>query len=181
MATASEATLQELARLCLAFMQSRCPASELFDAAVLHSQRQAMHLPPGELALAAFAFGQCFEAADVVHLPHLRAIFQSLRQATISSLPLFRCKDLVSMMHTFARWQISIEGLHLESIARRMYGLRAQFDAESAATGLYSLALLMQRNAEASAHRERHEVAWKAAYMAGQALFGPTWRAARNG
>ena len=26
----------------------------------------------------------------------------------------------------------------------------------------YSLALLMQRNAEASAHRERHEVAWQA-------------------
>ena len=51
-------------------MSVKCDEPDFFHAAVLQSREQALTMDPSALAAAAFAFGQCFEAADVAREPN---------------------------------------------------------------------------------------------------------------
>merc|ERR1719401_739084 len=102
-------------------------------------------MDPSGLSASAYAFGQCFEVAEVAHLRYLRAIFRNIRLASVASLPLFLPREIVSLLRTYARWQITFERDQLRKVADRMRATRDQFDTENSVSALYSLALLMQR------------------------------------
>merc|ERR1712203_915250 len=91
------------------------------------------------------------------HLRHLRKIFRSIRLASVASLPLFLPREIVSLLHTYARWQITFECDHLRKVADRMKATQAQFDTQSSLSALYSLGLLMQRNTQRNAVRSSSE------------------------
>eukprot|EP00439_Symbiodinium_sp_Y106_P055579 s4459_g7.t1 len=145
--TLPQATPLELARLMHACMSVSCHAPDLFTACVLQSREQAASLDPSGLSAAAYAFGQCFEVADVSHVRYLQKIFRHLRLAAVSGLPLFLPREIVSLLKTYARWQITFECGDLRKVAERMIATSSQFDLDSAVSGLHNLALLMQRNA----------------------------------
>lgn len=145
--TLPEATSLELARLMHACMSVSCTIPDLFNACVTRSREQAASLDPAGLSAAAFAFGQCFEVAHVDHLRYLQKIFKGLRVATVASLPVFHPKELVSLLKTFARWQVAFEVEQLRKVAERMKATKEHFDTELTVSGLHSMAMLIQRNA----------------------------------
>merc|ERR1719433_1434913 len=172
--TLPEATPLELSRLMHACMSVSCVADDFFAACVLRSREQAATMDPIGLSAAAFAFGQCFEAAEVSHLRHLRKIFRNIRLASVATLPLFLPREIVSLLRTYARWQITFECDHLRKVADRMRATRDQFDTESSVSALYSMALLMQRNTvRSSPAAVPDEVRWRAVSEAARELLVP--------
>jgi len=180
-ATLPEATPLELSRLMHACMSVSCADEAFFSACVLHSREQTACMDPGGLSGAAFAFGQCFEAAQVQHLPYLRQIFRHIRLASVASLPLFLPREVVSLLRTYARWQITFECVHLRKVADRMLATRTQFDLENSVAALYSLAQLMQRNTARSAPNHVTAASWEAAGHAARQLLAPVWNASASG
>ncbi|CAK9027394.1 unnamed protein product [Durusdinium trenchii] len=145
--TLPEATPLELARLMYACMSVSCHAHDLFTACVLHNREKASSMDPTALSNAAYAFGQCFEVAEVSHLRYLQKIFRHLRLASVASLPLFLPREIVGLLKTYARWQITFDCGQLCKVADRMLACKKHFDMETTVNGLHCLALLMQRNA----------------------------------
>ncbi|CAE7387312.1 MCA1 [Symbiodinium sp. CCMP2456] len=139
--TLPQATPLELARLMHACMSVSCHAPDLFTACVLQSREQASSMDPSGLSAAAYAFGQCFEVADVSHVRYLQKIFRHLRLAAVSSLPLFLPREIVSLLKTYARWQITFECGHLRKVAERMIATSSQFDLDSAVPELNGIVL----------------------------------------
>lgn len=179
--TLSEATPLELSRLMYACMAVSCAVEDFYKACVDHCQEQTAHMDPTGLSTAAFAFGQCFEIAEVPHMPYLRTIFRHIRLASIASLPLFLPKEVVSLLRTYARWQISFECDHLRKVADRMITTHSHFDVENAVSAIYSLSQLMQRNVMRSAPSPIIAAAWGASGEAAQLLLAPVWRQVRAG
>jgi len=179
--TLPEATPLELARLMNACMASSCSADDFFAACVLQARELTMKMNPSSLSAAAFAFGQCIEVADVPHLRHLRKIFRSIRLASVASLPLFLPREIVSLLRTYARWQITFECEHLRKVADRMRATQAQFDIESSVKALYSLSLLMQRNSVRMAAGPTTEGIWHTVSGTAYTLLGPVWLEAQKG
>lgn len=179
--TLPQATPLELARLMHACMSVSCMVHDFFSACVLHSREQSSTMDPSGLSAAAFAFGQCFEVAEVAHLRYLRKIFRNIRIAAVASLPLFLPREVVSLLRTYARWQITFDCDHLRKVADRMRSMRAQFDGETSVSSLYSLGLLMQRNAARSGAASVAEATWAAMGEACRCLLAPVWHAARRG
>jgi len=179
--TLPQATPVELARLMHACMNVSCVVHDFFSASVIHTRDQVMSMDPSGLSSAAFAFGQCFEVAQVAHLRYLRKIFRNIRLASISSLPLFLPREIVSLLRTYARWQITFDCDHLRQVADRMKATQAHFDVENSVSALYSLALLMQRNAVRSAATSVSEASSQAMGEAARCLLEPVWRAAAGG
>ncbi|OLP96648.1 Metacaspase-1 [Symbiodinium microadriaticum] len=171
--TLPQATPLELARLMHACMSVSCHAPDLFTACVLQSREQANSMDPSGLSAAAYAFGQCFEVADVSHVRYLQKIFRHLRLAAVSSLPLFLPREIVSLLKTYARWQITFECGHLRKVAERMIATSSQFDLDSAVSGLHNLALLMQRNAMRSERTATLGAAWEVLAEAARNLLLP--------
>lgn len=140
-----------------------------------------MDMDPGSISAAAFAFGQCFEAAEMAHLPYLRRIFRYIRLASVSTLPLFLPRELVSVLRTYARWQVAFEDSHLRKFADRITVTRERFDVHASVSAVYSLAILMQRNVARSAATSATAAAWEASAEAANALLGPVWCSTREG
>lgn len=138
-------------------------------------------MDPSGLSAAAFAFGQCFEAAEVGHLRYLRHIFHHIRLASVASLPLFLPREVVSLLRTYARWQVSFDVDHLRKVADRMRACHTDFDLESSVSALYALAQLMQRNAARSVPSTVTSAAWDAAGDAAECHLGPVCVAMSNG
>jgi len=177
--TLPEATPTELARLMQACMSVSCSADDFFTASVMHCKQHTKGMDPSGLSGAAFAFGQCFEVAEVAHLPYLRQIFRNIRFASVASLPLFPPREIVSLLRTYARWQVTFECDHLRKVADRMRASQEQFDVESSVAALYSLALLLQRNSARSTAAGGSAAARESASMAATQLLGPVWSAIR--
>eukprot|EP00913_Durusdinium_trenchii_P001268 g1168.t1 len=192
--TLPEATPLELARLMYACMSVSCHAHDLFTACVLHNREKASSMDPTALSNAAYAFGQCFEVAEVSHLRYLQKIFRHLRlvgdpdakscassadicrhdaMASVASLPLFLPREIVGLLKTYARWQITFDCGQLCKVADRMLACKKHFDMETTVNGLHCLALLMQRNA-VRGESGSSQAAWEAVSRAAGALsFGP--------
>jgi len=179
--TLPQATPLELARLLHACMSVGCVVDDFFTACVLHSREQAMTMDPSGLSGAAYAFGQCFEVAQISHLRYLRKIFRNIRLASVASLPLFLPREIVSLLRTYARWQIAFECEHLRKVADRMRTMHAQFDTEGAVSALYSLGLLMQRNSARGGGSSATETQWASLGAAARSLLEPVWRRAHKG
>jgi len=179
--TLPEATALELARLMHACMSVSCVVHDFFSACVLQSQEQALTMDPRGLSAAAFAFGQCFEVAEVAHLRYLRKIFRNIRLASVASLPLFLPREIVSLLRTYARWQITFECDQLRKVADRMRATAAQFDVENTVSACYSLGLLMQRNSARAGSGSVTEATWAIVGSSASVLMEPVWRAARHG
>jgi len=179
--TLPEATPLELARLMNACMASSCSADDFLSACVLQARELTVKMDPSGLSAAAFAFGQCIEVAEVPHLRHLRKIFRSIRLASVASLPLFLPREIVSLLLTYARWQITFECEHLRKVADRMRATQAQFDIESSVSALYSFSLLMQRNSVRMAAGPTTEAVWHTVSGTAYTLLGPVWLEARKG
>eukprot|EP00929_Paragymnodinium_shiwhaense_P009821 TRINITY_DN114187_c0_g1_i1.p1 TRINITY_DN114187_c0_g1~~TRINITY_DN114187_c0_g1_i1.p1 ORF type:complete len:552 (+),score=95.80 TRINITY_DN114187_c0_g1_i1:147-1802(+) len=187
--TLPQATAPELARLMHAYMSvssSATDCKDLLSACVLHCKELTSRMDPGALTSAAFAFGQCFEVAQVGHMPYMRKIFRHIRLASLRSLPLFLPKDIVSLLRTYSRWQVSFEMEHLRKVAERMLGANDLFDAENAVAALYSLAVLVQRSSVRSANSptngEEQQLGCPASVtMAAKALLGNVWTSVAAG
>lgn len=179
--TLPQATSLELAKLMHACMSVSCTVDDFFSAIVLHNREQSLSMDPSGLSAAAFAFGQCFEVAQVPHLRYLRSIFRSIRLASVASLPLFLPREIVSLLRTYARWQITFECDQLRKVADRMRATKEHFDIESSVSALYSLALLMQRALRSTAAGPTSEARWQAASEAARSLLGPVWASMREG
>lgn len=179
LSTLPEATVPELARLMEACMRASCVVDDFYTACVSNCQAQMMDMDPGSISAAAFAFGQCFDAADVQHLPYLRRIFSHIRLASVRSLPLFLPRELVSVLRTYARWQVPFEDAQLRKFADRMTMTRDRFNIEASVSALYSLAVLMQRAAVRCAGPKA--ATWEASGEAANALLGPVWQTVRRG
>lgn len=179
--TLPEATSMELAKLMHACMSASCGVHDFYSACVLRSREQVLTMDPTGLSSAAFAFGQCFEAAQVEHLPYLRKIFKGIRLASVAGLPLFLPQEIASLLRTYARWQISFNCGHLQKVADRMLATQKQFDVEGSVATLYSMALLMQRNSVRSTATSTVEAAWKAMEVTARTMLKPVWAATRRG
>lgn len=181
--TLPQATPLELARLMHACASVGCTANDFFEACSLHCRDLTPSMDPAGLSAAAFAFGQCFEVAEVAHLPCLRRIFRYIRVAAVASLPLFLPREIVSLLRTYARWQVTFECERLHRVADRMSSLSSKFEPDSSVAALYSLVLLMQRNVARSAGGASAScaAAWVAASVAADCLLEPVWDAARAG
>jgi len=179
--TLPQATPLELARLMHACMSVACSTDGFFKACVLRSRELASEMDPSGLSSAAFSFGQCLEVAEMAHLPYLRKIFRHIRLASVTSLPLFSPREIVSLLRTYSRWQITFDIEHLRRVAARMKATSSQFDVESAVSGLSALALLMQRNSVRSAPQPATSAAWEAVGDASHPLFQVVWKAASAG
>lgn len=180
-ATLPEATPMELARLMHAYMSVGCVLHDFFGVCAHYAKQRALTMDPGGLTNAAFAFGQCFEVADEAHYIYLRRIFRAIRKASVASLPLYLPREIVSLLRTYARWQVAFNIDQLRRVAERMRATAQQFDAEGAVSASYSLGVLMQRNAGRSQSEVGEEVAWTAAAAAARSLLAPVWSAARRG
>lgn len=179
--TLPQASPLELARLMHACMSVSCAVHDFFSACVLQSKNQCLTMDPSGLSSAAFAFGQCFEVAEVAHMRYMRRIFRNIRLASIASLPLFLPREIVSLLRTYARWQIAFDLEHLRRVAERMLATQAQFDRDGAVSALYSLGLLMQRNSARSGAATSADAAWAAVGEAARRLHAPVWLAASRG
>ncbi|CAK9099756.1 Hypothetical protein SCF082_LOCUS46712 [Durusdinium trenchii] len=177
--TLPEATPLELARLMYACMSVSCHAHDLFTACVLHNREKASSMDPTALSNAAYAFGQCFEVAEVSHLRYLQKIFRHLRLASVASLPLFLPREIVGLLKTYARWQITFDCGQLCKVADRMLACKKHFDMETTVNGLHCLALLMQRNA-VRGESGSSQAAWEAVSRAAGALLIPVWSGVQN-
>ncbi|CAL1128097.1 unnamed protein product [Cladocopium goreaui] len=173
--TLPQATPLELARLMYACMSVSCHAHDLFTACVLQNREQASSMDPTGLSNAAYAFGQCFEVAEVSHLRYLQKIFRHIRLASIASLPLFLPREIVGLLKTYARWQITFDCGQLCKVAERMLATKKHFDLDTTVNGLHCLALLMQRNAIRSGAETTgsSKAAWEAVARAAGTLLIP--------
>lgn len=178
--TLPEATPLELARLMQAFMAVSCTVNDFFSACVQQSRLQLSSMDPGGLSNAAYAFGQCFEVAELEHLPYLQRVLRHVRVAAIRSLPLFLPREIMSLLHTCARWQVTFESERLQKVADRMMLIRDQFDIESSVSALYSLAILMQRNVVRSAETAVTINTLNALRETSRLLLAPIWHSFRN-
>lgn len=180
--TLPQATPLELARLMYACMSVSCHAHDLFTACVLQNREQASSMDPTGLSNAAYAFGQCFEVAEVSHLRYLQKIFRHIRLASIASLPLFLPREIVGLLKTYARWQITFDCGQLCKVAERMLATKKHFDLDTTVNGLHCLALLMQRNAIRSGAETTgsSKAAWEAVARAAGTLLIPVWSAVRT-
>jgi len=179
--TLGEATPLELARLLHSCISVNCRIEGFFNACAEQVRQQTLSMDPAGLSAAAFSFGQCLEAADIVHLPYLRSIFHSIRLATVSSLPLFLPREIVGVLRTYSRWQITFDCGHLRMVADRMYVCHAQFDLEISISALFALAQLMQRNAIRSTPSSVITASWAASGKASRKLLEPVWFAMKAG
>jgi len=173
----ADATPQEIARLMDACMRVSWEASDFFNACVKNVQMQSATLEPKGLSAAAFAFGQCFEAAEVSHLPYLRKIFQHIRTATVAALPLFLPRELVSLLRTYSRWQISFPHEPLRRVAERVVATHAQYDMETGVSAVYALSVLWERSTRRSATDGSSDLGAQAMDEAAKLLLRSVWEA----
>merc|ERR1740139_1084259 len=101
-------------------MSVSCAVHDFFSACVLQNKTQCLTMDPSGLSSAAYAFGQCFEVAEVAHMKYMRRIFRNIRLASVASLPLFLPREISSLLRTYARWQVTFECEHLRRVADRM-------------------------------------------------------------
>merc|ERR1712226_1180819 len=94
------------------------------------------------LSSAAFSFSQCFDVSQQAHIPYLWKIFRHIRVATIANLPLFQPRELGSIIRTYARWQLSVEFVHVCKVAERLLVTTNQFDTESRISTMFALGQL---------------------------------------
>lgn len=66
-----------------------------------------------------------------MHLRYLQKIFRHLRLASMASLPLFLPREIVSLLKTYARWQVSFDCGQLCKVAERMLATQKHFDTET--------------------------------------------------
>lgn len=179
--TLPQASSLELARLMHACMSVPGVTDDLFAACVFRNRELTKTLGPSDLVAAAFAFGQCFEVASLNQLTYLRKILKHIKLGSVASLPIFMPRDIASLLRTYARWQITFEDAHLLQIASRMVALRQQFAIEDLAESLYSLTLLMQRNAFRSTSPASAAGMGKSFGDVTQRLFHPIWESLHRG
>uniref|UniRef100_A0A7S1B3L8 RNA-editing substrate-binding complex 6 protein domain-containing protein n=1 Tax=Noctiluca scintillans TaxID=2966 RepID=A0A7S1B3L8_NOCSC len=176
MLTIPECTPAELSKLMECCMRVNYIDEAFYSTCVLHCRSKLGGMDPAALAATAFAFGQCLEAAAIAHLPCIRRIFRFIRLALVANLPMAQPADLVSILRTYARWQISFDVDHVRKVADRMTSLRDQFNLQGSVSALYSLAILMQRNAWWSNNPATVSLAWESAGEAGYFILGSLWR-----
>eukprot|EP00811_Abedinium_folium_P032071 NODE_5264_length_1790_cov_9.919423.p1 GENE.NODE_5264_length_1790_cov_9.919423~~NODE_5264_length_1790_cov_9.919423.p1 ORF type:complete len:525 (+),score=185.30 NODE_5264_length_1790_cov_9.919423:181-1575(+) len=181
--TLPEATPLELARLMHAFMAATCTVDSFFWECVRHSRTHARTMNPTSLTTSAFAFGQCYEVAEVEHLRYLRRIFRYIRLASVASLPLFLPKDITGLLLTCSRWQVTFAREHLRRVAERVAATHEQFTVPSGLSAAYSMAVLSQRNVvrSVSSASDAEANALAATAEAARLLLGPVWLSLLSG
>eukprot|EP00916_Digyalum_oweni_P002403 GHVL01004427.1.p1 GENE.GHVL01004427.1~~GHVL01004427.1.p1 ORF type:complete len:532 (+),score=46.54 GHVL01004427.1:41-1636(+) len=126
--TIREATPQELARLIHSFAKVGQNNPPLFEQCVSLALEKLVFMSPPELAITAFSFGQIWEVLPAGSLPILDEVFDGIQKSIVSSLTSAEPKDLMSIMKSFARWNILLRPNDLFCIIDRCYVLRDKFE-----------------------------------------------------
>merc|ERR1719215_665009 len=179
--TLPEATPAELARLLHGCMTVSCPDPDFFNACVLHNRQHVVNMPPAELVNAAYAYGQCFVVAEIFHLRFLRKIFRQIRLASVARLPLFQPPEIMSLLRTYARWQIAFERDHIRKAADQIYTSRNNFDPDTSIAVLYSMSILTRRTSASGSEGNEMDAQMVSIQRAASALLEPVWRTAAAG
>ena len=149
LATISDCSAQELARLLTAFTISKnlhlC--DELWTLGLNYVGDKLLFLSAQQLVDSSFAFGQILEVLPQNEKKRLDTLFERIRYSAVSGIILFQPKEILAFIHSYARWKIAFDADDLAIVADRVRQVRpwngGQRGVQTSINIIHCLALLV--------------------------------------
>jgi hypothetical protein len=150
--TISEATPGEISKLIGAFARVNIAPTSLLELSLHVATDKLMFMTPTELVSTAFSLGQILEHIPIDQSEALGRVFEKLRFAALSSLPLFQPRDLASLLLSFSRWKAPFPGTDLNRVLNRLVSMseRGRLMGEELMITIQSVSNLCLQNSDNS-------------------------------